>query len=157
MITRVAAGLFCRRPRLPVEPPQPIDCTGSAQDSCQPSRFLHPHKMAAVAQAMLNDSCNDLYYNNNDKKVSRFTLDGSCQAASLSWWATDPGCSGRGAAHVCDGPLMHGGHLISSRSRRTRPADDGLHLLLHVVLSCQAAITQASPLSCMQNFIGAGL
>jgi hypothetical protein len=49
---------------------------------------------------MLYDKRNDLYYKNNDKKVIRFTLDGSCQAASLSLWATDPGCLGRGAAHV---------------------------------------------------------
>jgi hypothetical protein len=52
---------------------------------------------------------------------------------------------------------MHGSRLISGRSRRARPADNGLHLLLHVILSCQAAITQASPPSCMRNYIGAGL
>jgi hypothetical protein len=51
---------------------------------------------------------------------------------------------------------MHGSRLISGRSRRARPADNGPHLLLHVILSCQAAITQASPPSCMRNFIGAG-
>jgi hypothetical protein len=49
---------------------------------------------------MLNNKRNNLHYKNNNKEVSGFTLDGSCQAASLSLLATDPGCSGRGAAHV---------------------------------------------------------
>jgi hypothetical protein len=35
---------------------------------------------------MLNDERNNLHYDNNDKKVSWFTLDGSCHAASLFLW-----------------------------------------------------------------------
>jgi hypothetical protein len=80
-----------------------------------PASCIHTTRQQ-VAQAMLNNERNDLHDKNNDKKVSGFTLDGSCQAASLSLWATDLGCSGRDAAcppSLSDRPLMHGGRLIS--------------------------------------------
>jgi hypothetical protein len=48
---------------------------------------------------MLNDERNNLHYDNNDNKLASTILSGSCQAASLSLWATDPGCSGRDAAY----------------------------------------------------------
>jgi hypothetical protein len=38
---------------------------------------------------MLNHERNDLHYDNNDNKDSKFTLDGSCQTASLFLWTTN--------------------------------------------------------------------